>query len=383
MTVLSRADDSLIADWWWTVDRWLLLALALLLAAGVILAFGASTPKAEDLGLPPFYFVKRQGVYLLLAAAVMIGISLLAPKTIRRGGILLCLLALAMTAVTLFVGPEFNGARRWLSVAGMTVQPSELLKPAFVITSAWLLAGAMEDRQFPGRRLSAALWALSVCLLAFQPDVGQAVLVSMVWGAQLMLSGAGAVWIAALGSFAILGAAAAYVLLPHVSARIDAFLAPGGAGYQVETALNALRAGGLFGRGPGEGAVKKVLPDAHTDYIFAVAGEEFGSLACLGILALFAVIVLRGLARLAEETDPFVLLAVGGMLALVGLQALFNVAVNLALLPPKGMTLPFISYGGSSMVALGAGMGAVLALTRRNRREMDGFAGVEGRPWPA
>lgn len=369
MSVLSRADDSLISHWWWTVDRWLLLALALLLAAGIILAFGASTPKAEALGLSTFYFVKRQALYLLLAAGAMLGVSLLARATVRRGAILLCLAALILTTATVFAGSEYNGATRWLSLGGITIQPSEFLKPALVITSAWLLAGAMEDRQFPGRCLSAALWAISAILLALQPDVGQAALVSLVWGAQLVLSGAGAIWIAGLGGAVLMGLAGAYLLLPHVSERIDAFLAPGAAGYQVETALNALRAGGLFGRGPGEGAVKKVLPDAHTDYIFAVAGEEFGSFACLAILALFAVIVIRGLARLSEETDPFVLLAAGGMLALVGLQALFNVAVNLALLPPKGMTLPFISYGGSSMLALGAGMGAVLALTRQTRFE--------------
>jgi len=369
MTVLSRVDDSLIANWWWTVDRWLLLALALLIAAGVILAFGASTPKAEDLGLSTFYFVKRQAVYLSLAAGAMLGVSLLVQTTVRRGAILLCLLALALTAATLLVGPEYNGARRWLSLGGITIQPSEFLKPALVIASAWLLAGAMEDGQFPGRCLSAMLWALSVLLLALQPDIGQAALVSLVWGAQLMLSGAGAIWIAGLGGLVLAGLTGAYLLLPYVSARIDSFIASGSAGYQVETALNAFRAGGLFGRGPGEGAVKKVLPDAHTDYIFAVAGEEFGSFACLAILALFAVIVIRGLARLSEETDPFVLLAAGGMLALVGLQALFNVAVNLALLPPKGMTLPFISYGGSSMIALGMGMGAVLALTRQSRFE--------------
>jgi len=379
MSALSRTDDSLVARWWWTVDRWLLLALALLLIAGMVLAFGASTPKAQDLGLPAFYFVKRQAVYLALAAAAMLAVSMLAPATVRRAGILLFGLALLVTAATLFFGPEYNGARRWLSLGGVALQPSEFLKPALVMISAWLLAGAMEDDTFPGRRISAGLWGVSAAVLMLQPDVGQAMLVSAVWGVQLLLSGAGAMWIGGLVALGIAGSVLAYLLLPHVSERIDAFLASGEAGYQVETALNALRAGGLFGRGPGEGSVKKVLPDAHTDYVFAVAGEEFGMVACLGILALFAVIVLRGLMRLAEESDPFVLLAAGGLLALVGLQALFNIGVNLALLPPKGMTLPFISYGGSSMLALGMAMGAVLALTRRDRFEGERLD-LRGRP---
>jgi len=371
MNLFSRADDSLAARWWWTVDRWMLLVLALLMAAGLILAFGASTPKAEDLGLPAFYFVKRQAIFALLAVTVITAVSLMETRSVRRLGLALFAAALALTAATLAIGIEYNGAQRWLSLGGFALQPSEFLKPGFIVVCAWLLSGAMQDEGFPGRRLTAVLWAVAVALLAAQPDVGQALLITAIWGLQLVLSGTSAVWIGALVGAGLLGLVAAYMAFPYVAERIDSFFAIDGseASYQVETALNAFRAGGFFGRGPGEGSVKKVLPDAHTDYVFAVAGEEFGTLACLIVLALFAAIVLRGMARLAEESDPFSLLAAVGLIGLFGLQALVNMAVNLALLPPKGMTLPFISYGGSSMLALALAMGMVLALTRRNRFE--------------
>jgi len=375
MNVFSRADDSLAARWWWTVDRWLLLVLLLLLAAGLVLAFGASTPKAEDLGLSTYYFVKRQAAYALLAVAAMIGVSMLETAAVRRLGILVFLAALGLTAATLVVGLDYNGAQRWLPLGGLTLQPSEFLKPGFVVVGAWLLSGAMEDPSFPGRRLTAVLWAVPLALLAAQPDIGQALLLTALWGLQLVLSGTSAVWIGALAAAGLLGLVLAYMSLPYVAERIDAFFAIGGseASYQAETALNAFRAGGLFGEGPGEGSVKKVLPDAHSDFVFAVAGEEFGTLACLIVLALFAAIVLRGMARLAEESDPFTLLAAVGLIGLFGLQALVNMAVNLALLPPKGMTLPFISYGGSSMLALALTMGMVLALTRRRRSQRPGL----------
>lgn len=370
MISLSRADDSVLARWWWTVDRWLLAALAMLVAAGLILIFGAGTPVAERFDLPPFHFAKRQIVFLAAAIGAMMAVSLLSVKAVRRFSILLFLASLALVVLTLLIGPEYNGATRWLQIGSFTLQPSEFLKPAFIVVTAWLFAGEIEHPGFPGRAVGAALFALCAALLVAQPDMGQTLLLGLVWGVQLVLAGLPAIWIAGLAILGTAGAVLAYLTVPHVTSRIDRFLDPAsGDNFQLETALNAFRAGGLFGRGPGEGAVKKALPDAHTDYVFAVAGEEFGALACLAIVFLFAVIVVRGLIHLSEEDNPFVVLAAGGLIALFGLQAFINMAVNLALMPAKGMTLPFISYGGSSMLALAIAMGMVLALTRRNRFE--------------
>ncbi|GAK33757.1 lipid II flippase FtsW [alpha proteobacterium Q-1] len=370
MTLLSRADESLLARWWWTVDRKLLFILLSLLSAGLILSFGASTPVAERLHLPIFYFAKRQLVFLLAGIAIMIGVSLLSPRMIRRTGIIMFFISLILVMLTLIMGAEYNGAKRWISLGSFSLQPSEFLKPSFIILSAWLCAGAMNDQSFPGRRIALGLFILSAGLLVAQPDMGQTVLLGLIWSMQLVLAGLPLFWIGLLILGGCAGLALAYLLIPHVTSRIDRFFNPAsGDTYQIDTALNAFRAGGLFGRGPGEGAVKKVLPDAHTDYIFAVAGEEFGTFACLIILGLFSAIVLRSLMRLTEEDDPFTILAVSGLIALFGLQAMINIGVNLALLPAKGMTLPFISYGGSSMLALTWGMGMVLALTRQNRFE--------------
>lgn len=370
MRVLSRSDDSLLAHWWWTVDRWLLVTLGLLLAFGLILTFGASTPVAERLGLPVFYFAKRQVVFMAVSIIVMGLVSIASVHTVRRGAIFLFLLSLGLMGLTLLIGPEYKGATRWIALGSFTLQPSEFLKPSLIVVCAWLFAGAMDDKDFPGRSIASGLFILSAALLIAQPDVGQFILLGMVWSMQLVLAGLPLLWIGSLVLAGIAALGLCYLLIPHVTSRIDRFLDPSsGDTYQVDTALNAIRAGGIFGRGPGEGAVKKVLPDAHTDYIFAVAGEEFGTIVCLIILALFALVVMRSLILLTEEDDPFVVLAAGGLVALFGLQAMINIGVNLALLPSKGMTLPFISYGGSSMLALGLSMGMVLALTRRNRFE--------------
>lgn len=369
MIGFSRADDSLLANWWWTVDRWLLTAILILLVAGLILTFGASMPVAERLHLPAFFFAKRQTLFLVASLLVMLLVSLQSIKTIRRGAMLLLIGSLLLMLVTLVAGPEYKGATRWIQLGSFTLQPSEFLKPALIVTCAWLFAGAMENRDFPGRSIAGGLFALSALFLVLQPDIGQTVLLFLVFGMQIILAGLPVIWMGGLLVASAGLAFLAYLFVPHVTDRIDRFLDPSsGDSYQVDTALNAFRAGGLFGRGPGEGSVKKVLPDAHTDYIFAVAGEEFGALACLAILAIFAVIVIRTLLRLTEnEEDPFVLLAASGLMALFGLQAMINIAVNLALIPAKGMTLPFISYGGSSMLALGLSMGMVLAMTRKNR----------------
>jgi len=368
MISFARSDHSLMSRWWWTVDRWLLLALLALVGVGLLLTFAASPAVAERLGLSSFHFAQRQFVFMVGAVGVMLMLSLVPKFTARRLAILMFPVFLALVFATLFIGPEIKGATRWLQIGSFTLQPSEFLKPAFVVITGWMLSEQLKTPAFPGRKISLVLFSVVLLGLLLQPDFGQAILISMVFAAQLVAGGLPLIWVFGLGGLGVGGLILGYYQVPHIQGRIDAFLNPENADtYQIDTALNAFRSGGLFGLGPGEGNVKKILPDAHTDFIFAVAGEEFGTLACLGILLLFTVIVVRGLAHLLEEEDSFVVLAAGGLIILFGLQALINIGVNLAVIPAKGMTLPFISYGGSSALALAITMGLVLALTRRNR----------------
>ncbi len=366
MTALARTDTSVVGRWWWTVDRWTLVAIGLLIAAGGLLTLAASPAVAERIGLEPFHFVKRQFALLVPALALMFGLSLMAPRGVRRIAVLGFIISLALTALTLFGSEEVKGARRWLFLGSWSLQPSEFLKPSFAVTAAWLFAAAKNTPGFPGTWLSAGLLALVTAMLLMQPDFGMVVMVGSVWSVQFFIAGLPLIWIALFAVLATGGAFGAYFTLPHVARRVDLFLDPeSGDTYQIDRAMEAFASGGLFGRGPGEGTVKSIIPDAHTDFIFAVAGEEFGAIACLLIVSLFGFVVLRGLGRLMKETDLFALLASAGLLTQFGLQAVINMGVNLSLLPTKGLTLPFISYGGSSLLALAFGMGMLLALTRR------------------
>ncbi len=296
----------------------------------------------------------------------MVAISLLTPRGVRRLATIGLLATTVLLVVTLLTGTEIKGATRWISLGGLSLQPSEFLKPFFAVFAAWMFAADQTEQGIPGTRIALGSWLVLVSLLLLQPDVGQAFVLTAVWGLQLFLAGLPLLWVGGLGIVGLLGLVGAYFFLPHVAARIDSFLDPAaGDRYQVERSIEAFMNGGLFGRGPGEGTIKAQLPDSHSDFIFAVAGEELGLIACLIIVALFAFVVLRGLARLLQESSPFVLLAATGLLAQFGLQAVINMASSLHLMPTKGMTLPFISYGGSSLLALAIGMGMVLALTRR------------------
>ena len=370
--IFARIDQSPVARWWWTVDRWTLAALAILIGFGALLAMAASPAVAERIGYDSMHFVRRQLALFPVAVALMFVISLQTPRTIRRialaGFILFTLLVLA----TFFVGAEIKGARRWISLPGLSLQPSEFVKPCFAVVTAWLLAEGRQRPGFPGQLIAAGLFVLVVALLIRQPDLGMAVVISAVWFAQVFLVGLRLYWVAAGLAGGGLGLGLAYLLLPHVTSRIDRFLDPAsGDSYQVDRSIEAFMNGGLWGRGPGEGTVKEWLPDAHADFVFAVAGEELGLIACLVIVMLFAFIVLRGFSRVFQENNLFVLLAATGLFAQFGLQAVINMASALHLIPTKGMTLPFLSYGGSSLIALGLGMGMALALTRRR------FGGVE------
>lgn len=367
--MVSRAQMSPFANWWWTVDRAMLGALLSLMALGLVLSFAASPPMAERNNLPAYYFLVRHSVYLVPAAIALIACSFLTPRTVRRAALVLFAMALGGIILTLFVGVEVKGSRRWLSLAGLTVQPAEFVKPAFVVLIAFLFAEGARRSDLPGRLLATLLLTMVLAPLVAQPDFGQAMLIATVWAAMLFIAGLQWLWVFALGGLGIAGIVSAYLYLPHVTSRVNAFLNPQEAdNYQVDRAIESFMAGGWFGQGPGEGVVKRRLPDSHTDFVYAVTAEEFGIVLCGLIAALFAFIMLRGLWHALREPDPFVRLALCGLMLLFGGQAFINMAVNLQLMPAKGMTLPFVSYGGSSLIAVAVGMGFALALARRRPR---------------
>jgi cell division protein FtsW len=367
MITVDRTDSSIIGRWWWTVDRWLLLALGILVGIGAILILAASPAVAERINLGEFHFIQRHLLMLVPAIVIMLLVSLMTPDAARRLSVVVMLASLLGILATLFVGVEIKGATRWVQLPGLSLQPSEFVKPAFAVVAAWLFAQQGPDSRFPGYVPATALWMLIVWLLLMQPDLGMTVVVTAVWAVQFFVAGLPMILVVILVGLAFGGLVGSYVLLDHVRSRIDRFLDPAsGDNYQVERSMEAFVNGGLFGTGPGEGTVKLYIPDAHADFIFAVAGEEFGLFWCLLIVGLFAFLVIRGFTRATGEKNLFVLLAVAGLVSQFGLQALVNMASTLHLIPTKGMTLPFVSYGGSSLLALGYGMGMVLALTRRH-----------------
>jgi cell division protein FtsW len=366
MNTFARTDRSIVGVWWWTVDRWTLVALILLMCIGALLVLAASPAVATHLKLDSFYLVRHHFALLVPATFIMLGVSLMTPLGVRRLAMVGLLIALALTAFTLVDGSEIKGARRWIDLLGLSIQPSEFVKPCFAVVAAWMFAEQHGKRRLPGNMIAIGLYLLIVALLMAQPDFGMTFVISVTWFAQFVLAGLPLLWIGGMMAVGLGGIVGAYFLFPHVATRIDGFLNPaGGDTYQVDRALEAFLNGGLYGVGPGEGTVKQVLPDAHSDFVFAVAGEEFGFIACLLIVLLFAFVVLRGYTRLLRETNLFILLAAAGIITDFGLQAIINMASTLHLMPTKGMTLPFISYGGSSLLALALAMGMFLCLTRR------------------
>jgi len=373
MISLGRTDTSVIGRWWWTVDRWTIAAVSMIVIIGVMLIMAASPAVAERIGADHFHFIRRQFVFLPPAMLVIFGVSLLEPRDVRRLACLGFLCAVGLMALTLVSGQEIKGATRWVNFAGISIQPSEFVKPTFAVVAAWMFSEQRMQEHFPGNAISLGLYILVAGLLLLQPDVGMTIVVSSVWFVEFFLAGLPIIWVLLFMLVGLGGLVGAYFAFAHVASRIDRFLDPSaGDSYQVTTALQAFHYGGFFGRGPGEGRVKAVLPDAHTDFIMAVAGEEFGLVLCLLVVGLFAFVVLRGFARMLTEENLFILLATSGLLVQFGLQAIINMASTLHLMPTKGMTLPFISYGGSSMVALALGMGMILALTRK-RYGRDGW----------
>ncbi len=368
MIQVPRDDRSVIGQWWWTVDRWSLGAILAIMAFGVMLTLAASPPAAERIGADSFVFAKRQFIFLPLALVVMLVISLASPRHVRRLALLVLCGSVVLLAATFIVGVEIKGARRWISVPGLSsLQPSEFAKPSLAVISAWLLAQSRTERRAPGYLLSTLLVGGVLGLLILQPDLGMSVVIALVWAVQLFVVGL-PVWIAGLGAvLGVAGLVGAYYAFSHVRSRFDRFFDPtSGDNYQVNTSLEAFMNGSLFGRGPGEGTVKAQLPDAHTDFVMAVAGEEFGLVVCLMILGLFAFVTLRSMSRASKETSLFITLAATGLAVQFGLQAAINMASTIQLIPAKGMTLPFISYGGSSALAMAICLGMLLSLTREH-----------------
>ncbi|MBB6249838.1 FtsW/RodA/SpoVE family cell cycle protein [Nitrospirillum iridis] len=366
MITLSRTDQSVIGRWWWTVDRWTLATVFLIATIGVVLIQAASPPVAERIGLDNFHFIQHHVMMLIPTLIIMVGVSLLSPKGVRRMAMIMFLLSLAGVALTLVSGVQIKGATRWIHLPGLSVQPSEFIKPAFAVVAAWLFAQARHTSNVIYFGVCIVFYLMIVALLLMQPDLGMTFVVSAVWFGQFFIAGLPILLVAVLVVCGLSGLVGAYLLFPHVQSRVNRFLDPAaGDNYQVQRALDAFQHGGLWGTGPGQGTVKMTIPDAHADFIFAVAGEELGMLWCLFIVLLFGVVVMRSFARAYGEQSLFVMLGAAGLAMQFGLQACINMASSLHMMPTKGMTLPFISYGGSSLIALGIGVGMLLALTRK------------------
>lgn len=351
--------------WWRAIDRPTVIALSALFGFSAMLVATSGPAVANRIGLEESYFATRQIFYLLAASFVILTLSLANKKWIRRVALLGFLGSLLLLILVNFYGYEVKGAKRWINIFGFSMQPSESIKPFFAVVVGWILS-LKQDPDFPGFTITLILYLIIAAILVLQPDFGMLIMITAVWGMQLFVAGMPIVWIMVAFVFSIAGLGAAYTFLPHVKQRINSFLDPSNSeNYQVSKSLAAFEHGGIYGLGPGEGMVKQSLPDSHTDFIFAVAGEEFGAIACLAIAFIFAFIVIRGLLRLLHEEDRYVLFAVTGLLVQFGLQAVINMAMTLNLLPTKGMTLPFISYGGSSTLSIAIAVGMLLAFTKR------------------
>src|SRR5579871_6111161 len=366
--MVSRVERGPVADWMRTADRWLIGSFLALMVIGLVMALAASPAVAERLNLSTFHFVDRQALMLIPTTILMIATSFLSPRHVRRAALVLFGVSFAMIIAALLFGAEVKGARRWI----LGIQPSEFIKPAFVVLAAWAFteSGRAGPTAILAKALAFLLLPLTIVPLILEPDFGQTMLVSIVWASLFFLAGLHWFWVVGVGGLGVLGGLAAFKFSHHVHERVLRFIDPDSSGgmvdtFQIDTALQSILYGGWLGQGPGEGVYKRILPDAHTDFVFAVTGEEFGMIACMGLILFFGFIVLRGLWLASRNQDPFCRFVAAGMIVMFGVQSWINMAVNLRAMPAKGMTLPFISYGGSSLMALGIGMGFLLATTRR------------------
>ena len=359
MISFSRNSRSTLANWWWTVDKPLLVMIGIIIAIGAFLSISASPAVANRIGRGSFYFIKKQFIFLPLAVGGMLFLSMLSLKSIRRIAVVGYVLTIILMIITLFWGAEVKGAHRWISLGFFSLQPSEFVKPTFVVVAAWLFEGQKKYQEFPGYT--------TLLLLVLQPDIGMSIVVTLIWGFQLFLAGLPLWIVVGLGVLGALGLCGAYFVFPHIQVRMHQyFTSENNLSYQVKKSLEAFENGNLFGVGPGEGVVKMHIPDAHTDFIFAVAAEEYGMILCLIIVGLYAAIVIRSLMISSKDNNLFIVLASSGLAASFGLQSLINIGSTMHIIPTKGMALPLISYGGSSLLGVAAGMGMLLAITRKN-----------------
>ncbi|MDH4385872.1 MAG: putative peptidoglycan glycosyltransferase FtsW [Caulobacter sp.] len=371
--LVSRTKRTPLANWWWTVDHSLLAATGILIVLGVLLSFTSSPAAAVRLRLDdPLHFAVRQCLFAAGACGLVVLVSILSSRGIKRAAFFIYLGAILVMAALPFLGHEAKGATRWIAFAGFTLQPSEFLKPALIVLVAWMFSEGQKGQGVPGVSIAFGFYFTAVGLLIIQPDVGQTILITIAFGAAFWMAGVPISWIPIMGGSAAAGLGAIYLLLPHARSRVDRFLSPEGADtHQITKASEAIANGGLFGRGPGEGVMKQGVPDLQTDFIYSVAAEEYGLVFSLALIGVFAFLMVRGLYRSMKLSDSFEQVAAAGLFVLVGQQALINMAVNLNMAPTKGMTLPFISYGGSSMLAMGLTMGMALGLTRRRPGAFD------------
>lgn len=365
--LFSRTDKTIWGRWWWTIDRPMLAALLILMLVGVVMVAAASPPVATRIGLNQYYFITHHLMVLAPAFLIMIGISLCDLRTLWRLATIILAVGLMMMIVVLATGMEIKGAQRWLQLPGFSLQPSEFVKPAFAVVCAWLISKQKDRPEFPGYWIAGGIFGINVALLLMQPDVGMSIITFAILCVQIFIAGL-SLWIVfALGVAGVGAVGLGYVFLPHMQSRINRFFDPAhNDTFQIDKAMDAFRHGGLFGTGPGQGTVKLTIPDAHADFIFAVGGEELGFVFLAFLLALYIFIILRALNRVMDSDNMFAILATGGLMMQFGLQAVVHIGSNLHLIPTKGMTLPFISYGGSSLLAMAVTMGMALALTRRH-----------------
>lgn len=363
---LSRTDRSVLGKWWWTIDKPLLFSFITLLITGVFLSFAASPVVADRINLDSYFFVKRHAVMAAIAFFIMVVFSILKTKNIRFlswGIFAVCFVFLILTPI---FGTEIKGARRWINLFGFSLQSSEVIKPTFVVITSWILSQSRDVTRINQIVLSGILWLSVIGLILLQPDFGMTFIISAAWFIQIFLAGLPLLWVWVVSFIGIFGGISAYYLLPHVASRINRFLDPtSGDQYQITQSLEAIKSGGFLGQGPGEGMVKRYLPDAHSDFVFSVAAEEFGFIICLIIVSIYGFICIRGTVLARKEHIKFLMLCILGLTYQFSLQALVNIGSSIKLLPTKGMTLPFLSYGGSSLIGIGICAGIILNMTRK------------------
>jgi len=363
---LNDAKRKILAKWWWQIDRYIITCIIALMILGLALLMAASTSVAERIGFDSFYFLKKQVIFLILGSAIMVFFSSLSAIQARRLAILGFLGCFILLVGIEFIGYETKGAKRWIRLMGFSLQPSEIIKPFFAVLNAWILTRKHTEKDFPGYIISFSLLCILTLFIIRQPDLGMTVSISIIWFTQLVIGGLNIIFLIIGGIAGIVGIISAYFFLPHVQKRIDVFLdSSAGDNFQTNKSLQAFENGGIFGTGPGQGRVKEILPDAHTDFIFSVAGEEFGLFFCILIIALYGFLITRCFYRVFRSKEIFLILALTGLTTQIFFQSAVNMGVAVNLLPNTGMTLPFISYGGSSMISLCFAAGLILCFTKK------------------